>query len=71
MLLNFGRNIMFSGAPGFPLLAAMKVGYEFLQSGRTQEVSKLSRHSSLAPSQKPTNLTKLTTVIRRRIELVT
>lgn len=45
MLLNFGRNIMFSGAPGFPLLAAMKVGYEFLQSGKTLQVSKFASHS--------------------------
>jgi 8-amino-7-oxononanoate synthase len=38
MLLNYGRNILFSGAPGFPLLAAIRVGYMFLKTGKTQQV---------------------------------
>ncbi len=38
MLLNYGRNLLFSFAPGFPLFASVKVGYNFLKTGQTVQV---------------------------------
>ncbi|PSN69567.1 class II aminotransferase/8-amino-7-oxononanoate synthase [Corynespora cassiicola Philippines] len=36
MLLNNSRSVMFSGAPSFPMLAAIRAGYNLLKAGKTQ-----------------------------------
>ncbi|RYP89226.1 hypothetical protein DL769_000150 [Monosporascus sp. CRB-8-3] len=54
MLLNFGRNILFSGAPGFPLLAAIRVGYDFLKSGQTQQAQDRIKYMAELFKQKMT-----------------
>ena len=38
-LTNFARFVIYTTAPSFPFIAAIKSGYELLESGGTGEVS--------------------------------
>lgn len=40
MILNNSRSLMFSGAPSFHMLAAIRAGYKLLRAGKTEEVSR-------------------------------
>ncbi|KAF5575847.1 pyridoxal phosphate-dependent transferase major domain-containing protein [Fusarium pseudocircinatum] len=37
-LLNFARPIIFTTAPSFPMVAAIRAGYKLMESGRTQQL---------------------------------
>ncbi|KAF4447674.1 class II aminotransferase/8-amino-7-oxononanoate synthase [Fusarium austroafricanum] len=37
-LLNFARPIIFTTAPSFPMVAAIRAGYDLMESGRTQQL---------------------------------
>ncbi|KAF4958427.1 hypothetical protein FGADI_2349 [Fusarium gaditjirri] len=37
-LLNFARPIIFTTAPSFPMVAAIRAGYQLMESGRTQQL---------------------------------
>ncbi|KAF4336977.1 pyridoxal phosphate-dependent transferase major domain protein [Fusarium beomiforme] len=37
-LINFARPIIFTTAPSFPMVAAIRAGYELMESGRTQQL---------------------------------
>ncbi|KAF4997928.1 hypothetical protein FGRMN_3519 [Fusarium graminum] len=40
-LLNFARPVIFTTAPSFPMVAAIRAGYELMVSGRTIKVSEM------------------------------
>ena len=46
-LTNFARSVIYTTAPSFLFIAAIKSGYALLQSGHTEEVSKAL--SSVSP----------------------
>lgn len=50
-LANFARSVIYTTAPSFPFVAAIKSGYTLLEAGRTEEVNK-----PLAPRLPPTQL---------------
>ncbi|WPH04989.1 Hypothetical protein R9X50_00788700 [Acrodontium crateriforme] len=44
MILNESRSIMFSGAPSFHMLAAIRAGYNLMKTGKTQEAQLRVEH---------------------------
>ncbi len=42
-LINFARGFMYSTAPSFPMVAAIRAGYKLLMTNQTQHVSVNSR----------------------------
>ncbi|KAG6014052.1 putative secondary metabolism biosynthetic enzyme [Claviceps pusilla] len=56
-LLNFARNIVFSTAPSFPIVAGMRAAYNILRDGKTQlyldKVQRLVKHFFQAIESNP------------------
>jgi 7-keto-8-aminopelargonate synthetase-like enzyme len=44
-LTNFARSVVYTTAPTFPMVAAMRAGYELLRTGATEQVR--SGHSNV------------------------
>lgn len=42
-LINFARTIIFTAAPGFPVVAAARSSYRLMATGQTEQVSCLTQ----------------------------